>query len=374
MPAPTRKTILAEQHIERSIEHLPFYVVEFVRAKKRARLSPGTISGYLHDYKRFFDWLRTEGLAPFDTNKNIPYTILESLKKKDVEYFIEMLMEAKVEQRKDVFVTRSEASVSRFIQSLKSLFNYLTTESEDDDGECYFYRNVMSKIKTPKKSESIARRAKRISSEILDKNEMDGLLHFIKHDYEKKLLPRQLTYFLRDKVRDVAIISLFQGSGIRVNELAGLQLTDIDNRKSDITALRKGNKLDTISITPSSMEDLMEYLDVRETIYKPDKKNMFVFLTKYAGAANPIAVETVQALVSKYSKAYMSGKHLSPHQLRHSFSKRWLDEGGSLVGLRDQLGHNTIETTVLYTNLSQEEQREILKKMDASPTKNVHSE
>lgn len=374
MPAPTRKTISAEQHIERAIEELPFYVVEFVRAKKRARLSPSTISGYLHDYKRFFDWLRTEGLAPFEENKNIPCTVLESLKKKDVEYFIEMLMEAKVEQRKDVFVTRSEASVSRFIQSLKSLFNYLTTESEDDDGECYFYRNIMAKIKTPKKSESVARRAKRISSEILDKNEMEGLLNFIKYDYEKSLLPRQQSYFLRDKTRDVAIISLFQGSGIRVNELAGLQLTDIDNRKSDITALRKGNKLDTISITPSSMVDLMAYLDVRDTIYKPDAKNLFVFLTRYGGKANPISVETIQTLVSKYSRAFLSGKHLSPHQLRHSFSKRWLDEGGSLVGLRDQLGHNTIETTVLYTNLSQEEQREILKKMDDSPTMSDPSE
>ncbi|MBO0588361.1 MULTISPECIES: tyrosine recombinase XerS [unclassified Sporosarcina] len=366
MPAPTRKTILAEQHIERAIEHLPFYVVEFVRAKKRARLSPGTISGYLHDYKKFFDWLRTEGLTNIESNADIPFAVLETLRKKDVEYFVEMIMEEKIEKRKDVFVTRSEASASRFIQSLKSLFNYLTTESENDEGECYFYRNVFAKIKTPKKSESIARRAKRISSQILDKNEMDGLLNFVKYDYEKELSPRQLSRFYRDRIRDVAIISLFQGSGIRVNELAGLQVTDVDYRKGDINALRKGNKLDTVSITPSAMKDLKKYLDERDVLYKPDPKNLFVFLTKYAGQANPIAVETIQKLIGKYSQAFLLGKRLSPHKLRHSFSKKWLDEGGSLVGLRDQLGHNTIETTVLYTNLSQEEQREILKKMDKS--------
>lgn len=364
MPAPTRKTMLAEKHIEQAVTELPFYVNEFIRSKRRARLSPGTLSGYLYDYKRFFDWLRLEGITDAATNIDIHYSTLENLKKTDIEYFIEMLLNEKVEKRKGYYEERSEASVNRFIQSLKSLFNYLTVESEDDEGECYFYRNVLAKIKTPKKTESIARRAKRISSQILDKDEMDGLLSFVKEDYEKALTPHQNSRFNQNKLRDVAIISLFQGSGIRVNELAGLQITDIDSIKGDINVLRKGNKKDTVSITPSSLQDLIAYLDVRNEIYEPALHNQFVFLTRYAGAANPIAVETIQKLVHKYSQAYLSGKRLKPHLLRHSFAKRWLDEGGSLVGLRDQLGHNTIETTVLYTNLSQEEQREILKRMD----------
>lgn len=199
---------------------------------------------------------------------------------------------------------------------------------------------------------------------MLEKDEMDGLLDFVRYDYEKTLSDKQVSRFKRDYLRDLAILSLFQGSGIRVNELAGLQVTDIDSKKNDVSVLRKGNKADTVSITPSSMQDLMAYMEQRQTMYKPDNKNHFVFLTRYGGAANPIAVETIQKLVNKYTKAYLSGKRLSPHKLRHSFAKRWLDEGGSLVGLRDQLGHSTIETTVLYTNLSQDEQREVLKKMD----------
>lgn len=114
----------------------------------------------------------------------------------------------------------------------------------------------------------------------------------------------------------------------------------------------------------------MSYLEVREEIYKPDSKNLFVFLTRYGGQANPIATETIQVIAGKYTEAYLSGKRLSPHKLRHSFSKSWLEQGGSLVGLRDQLGHNTIETTVLYTNLSQAEQRKILKKIDTSSLAN----
>lgn len=366
MSIPTRKTESAEKHIEKAVQELPFYVNEFIRAKKRARLSYGTLSGYLYDYKKFFDWLRTEGLTDAATNKDIPYTVLENIKKRDIEYFFEMLMEEKIERKKGVFVKRSDSSITRFIQALKSLFNYLTIESENDDGECYFYRNVMAKIKTPKKSESAARRAKRINAHILESDDMNGLLYYVENEYEKSLNSRELSRFKTNKKRDIAILSLFQGSGIRVSELAGLQLTDIDSRNNDITALRKGNELDTISITPRSMNDLLEYLSVRESIYKPDSNNHFVFLTRYGGKGNPIAVATIQEIVGKYTESFLSGKRLSPHKLRHSFSKHWLDEGGSLVGLRDQLGHNTIETTVLYTNLSQEEQREVLKKMDGS--------
>ena len=365
MPAPTRKIILAEQHIERAVKELPLYVAEFVRAKKRNRNSPTTISGYLHDYKRFFDWLRTEGYSDAATNKDVPFSVLAELPKKDMEYYIEMLTEEKVEKQKDVFLPRSEASVTRFIQSLKSLFSYLTTESEDDQGECYFYRNVMAKIKTPKKSESAARRAKRINSAILTKEQMDGLLNYVKFTYITTLPPTRQKRFQRDYLRDVAIVSLLQGSGIRVNELAGLLLTDIDLINADIGVIRKGNKPDTVSITPTALEDLRAYLDVRQEQYKPMDSNKFVFLTKYGGVANPIAVETIQTIIGKYSEAFLEGKRLSPHKLRHSFANSWLKSNGSLVGLRDQLGHNTIETTSLYTNLSQQDQREVLKNMDS---------
>ena len=364
MPAPTRKILLAEKHIKSALEELPFYVVEFVRAKIRNRNSPTTISGYLHDYKRFFDWLRKERHAECEKNKDIPYSVLENLSKKDMEFFIEMLTEEKIEKQKDVFIQRSEASVTRFIQSLKSLFHYLTTESENDEGECYFYRNVMAKIKTPKKSESVASRAKRINKDILTKEQMDGLLEFVKLHYVNTLSPTRQKKFQRDRVRDIAIISLLNGSGIRVNELAGLLLTDIDLINEDISVLRKGSKSDTVSITPTALSDLRAYLDVRQEQYKPEESNKFVFLTKYGGKANPIAVETIQKIVGKYSESYLEGKRLSPHKLRHSFANSWLESNGSLIGLRDQLGHNTIETTSLYTNLSQENLREVLHKMD----------
>lgn len=365
LPVYTRKVQAAEKHIERALKDLPFYVVEYVRAKKRARYSPDTLSGYLHDYKRFFDWLREQGFTDATSNRDIHYSVLENIKKQDIEYFFEMLTEEQIERSKGVYVKRSEASVNRFIQSLKSLFNYLTIESEKADGECYFYRNVMAKIKTPKNSESIARRAKRINSNMLSTPEqIDDFIDFIKEDYETTLSPRQQAMFLRNKARDIAICSLILDTGIRVNEVAGLLLTDIDFINKDISVLRKGNTKDTVEVTETALYYLKSYLKERESRYRADESNPFVFLTIYAGKANPISTRTIQIMINRYSQAYLSGKRLSPHQLRHSFAKRWLDEGGSLVGLRDQLGHNSIETTTLYTNFSKAEQRKVLDRID----------
>src|SRR5690625_5101126 len=126
MPAPTRKVLLAEKHIEEAAKERPFYVEEHIRAKKRARYSPEILSGYLHDYIRYLGSLIVERLTDSNTPKYIPYSVLANLKKKDVEFFFEMLTEEKIERPKGVFIERSEASVNRFIQSLKSLFNYLT--------------------------------------------------------------------------------------------------------------------------------------------------------------------------------------------------------------------------------------------------------
>jgi len=366
MPAPTRKMIHAEEHIKATLPTLPFYVQEYVVARRRSGLSSLTLSGYLYDFNKFFTWLRIEGFSEAESNAHIPFTVLESLTKNDIEMFFDMLRDEKIQKQEGVHVKRSLQSLNRYMQSLKSLFNYLTTETEDENGESYFYRNVMAKVRTPRKQESAGYRAKRINAQTLNATEMDGLVNFMKHDYAASLSPRALSRFQRDQLRDIAIISLFNGSGMRAGEVAGLLVSDVDKTHADITALRKGNGLDTVSILPSAMDDVIAYMDVREEIYKPEPKNKYLFLTRYKGVANPISQESIEKIVKKYTKAYLDGKELSPHKLRHSFAKRYLDEGGSLVALRDQLGHNDIETTTLYTNHSQDEHREILNKMDRS--------
>ncbi|WP_243293164.1 tyrosine recombinase XerS, partial [Bacillus sp. FJAT-47783] len=230
--------------------------------------------------------------------------------------------------------------------------------------ECYFYRNVFSKIKTFKKKVSKSSRAKKISSVILTLKEIDEFIQFIELEYEQSLPPRQKSRFLRDKERDIAIIALAFGTGLRVTELANITLEDIDFSKKQIDVIRKGDKADTILATECSLEYLKSYLSIRQERYKATNDQQYVFLTKYDGKANPISIRTIQENVKKYTKAFNAGKTISPHKLRHSFASEWLRSGGNLVLLRDQLGHNSIETTSLYTNLSSEDARKVIERME----------
>lgn len=110
-------------------------------------------------------------------------------------------------------------------------------------------------------------------------------LDYIKSKYESSLSPSQIKYFKRDRERNISILSLFLGTGIRVNELSNLRIKDIDFTSKEISVIRKGNKKDTVSVTPSSMVDLQNYLTIRNERYKAGNgENEFVccdFITEW---------------------------------------------------------------------------------------------
>ncbi|PEN60954.1 site-specific integrase, partial [Bacillus toyonensis] len=110
---------------------------------------------YVYDFRVFFNWLLSEQIIELKPIKDISFSDLENLKKKDVENFMRFL---KLQQN------MQNSSVNRKISALKSLFKYLTSLSENDDGECYFYRNVMAKIEIHKDKETLNARAKRMRS------------------------------------------------------------------------------------------------------------------------------------------------------------------------------------------------------------------
>jgi integrase len=94
-----------------------------------------------------------------------------------------------------------------------------------------------------------------------------------------------MRYFKRDIERDFAILSLFLGSGIRVNELTNLRIKDIDFSAKEVSVIRKGGKKDTVSNTPSSLADINKYLEVRKEKYKArEGENEYLFVKNYGPA------------------------------------------------------------------------------------------
>lgn len=360
-----------EKRLNIQVREFPDYIQEYVQSQKRKKRSPSTLLGYIGEFKRFFSYLQQEDIVNNQNIKDIPYTALETLKKEQVAFYIDYLSEEDIEVRKGVFKKRSEAAVNRNISALTSLFNYLTTQTENDEGECYFYRNVMSKIDLLTKSETASRRSSSMSTKILHDDSIIGFLDFVRSEYETTIKGKQLGRFKNNKERDIAILSLFLGSGLRVSELASLTLDSVDFNDGQIDVVRKGDKNDTIEVLPDALEDLKAYLNVRNTKYKASDSDYYIFVTKYQGKVKAMSVRTIQNLVERYSKAFNQGQRsLSPHKLRHSFAGEHLkNSGGNIVLLRDQLGHNSIETTALYTNLDRKEHKRVMQNISDSRKK-----
>lgn len=208
----------------------------------------------------------------------------------------------------------------------------------------------------------------------MNEQEIHEFLHFVEHDYEATLMNGiSKQRFSRDKERDLAILSLFLGSGIRLGETARILTKKVNLKKQLIDIKRKGAKEDTVGVMDQAMGHLKSYLSIRESRYKASNEVPFLFVTLYGGTARPLSRRSIENLVNKYTAAFAQGEGMSPHKLRHSFAADFIRNGGNIVLLRDQLGHSNIETTSLYTNLSNKDNQQVLSRMEKNRTKQSNS-
>jgi integrase len=216
----------------------------------------------------------------------------------------------------------------------------------------------MQKIEVTKVKETFNERAKQLTDKIFIGDKDLEFLDYIKgFEYESSLSPTQLKYFNRDRERNISIVSLFLGTGIRVNELSNLRIKDIDFTSKEISVIRKGNKKDTVSVTPSSMDDLQAYLSVRNERYKAGTgENEFVYVKLYNNEPRPLTNRAIEDIVYKYTKAF--DKRMSPHKLRHTYATNLAEQtNGDIPLIMSQLGHSSSDISLLYINTTREKAR-----------------
>lgn len=355
--------------IDKELQDLPTYVFYYTQ---QPNLAVTTVYQYLTEFRRFFDWLREtpadiehpdQGtISNAKSNKDIELSTLEHLQAAQIQMF---LKELSFRQNKQS--TRdSKKTINRTINALRSLFHYLTVTADLNNGEPYFYRNVMLKVPLVKGSkESISYRNAKFSPMLYMGEKKHEWLDFISNQYEHTLSSRARSFFLFNKERDLAVIAMLLGSGIRVSELARLNLKDLNLRDRSILVIRKGNKKDAPLIADWAMPYIKSYLDIRKKRYQPAKNEQALFLTKYAGQAKRIATNTVERFVGKYSEAFPDGNRTTPHKLRHSLGTELYDESKDVMIVASQLGHTGISATDQYIQQSQvDKQRKELNKTD----------
>ena len=146
-------------------------------------------------------------------------------------------------------------------------------------------------------------------------------------------------------LRDRAMLELFYSSGLRLSELASLNLGDIDLQDQLVTVTGKGNKTRALPLGSYALQALQQWLKVRASQVTNEEA---VFLSQ---RGQRIHVRSIQARLKKYSLEQDVGQHVHPHMLRHSFASHLLESSGDLRAVQELLGHANISTTQVYTHL-----------------------
>lgn len=368
----TPDDLLIQRSNKKLLSALPPYIHDFVFDKEENRTSMRSINSYLFRITHFFKWLIETEIVEAENIAAIPLTALNDLRKRDVTIYFSQLREEEIHVApvSNVGATKQRelTSVAASISALKSLFVFLSEKSEDDTGNTYIDRNVMAKIAIPVQRQTANNRAAVISTKLLASEDIHKFVRWLDDPegfaklYEEDAHKLKYKLFLRDKERDIAMIALMLATGIRVGEVARIEMKDINYAKQTIHLLRKGNNKDTIYVMDFAFDYLKRYINVRNIRYPNAISCPFLFVT-YRHPAKPITRRAIQYQVEKYTEEFFE-KGVLPHTLRHSFSVAFAKNGGDLTILRDLLGHSDIQTTSLYLNMANSDKVDALKALN----------
>jgi site-specific recombinase XerD len=219
----------------------------------------------------------------------------------------------------------STASRARKLSAIKTFFKYMVTTERILD------KNPAADIETPKKKNALPK--------YLTQEESISLLTAILDDPEAQY-----------KERDYCIVTLFLNCGMRLSELVGISLSDIDRDLRSLRVVGKGNKERIVYLNDACRDALRKYLDCRGQNLTQIKDNNALFLSRLG---RRLSNKTVQWLVYKYLEAAgLEYKRFSTHKLRHTAATLMYQEGGvDVLALKEILGHSQLSTTQIYTHI-----------------------
>ena len=237
----------------------------------------------------------------------------------------------------------SPATLARRLAALRGFFDYLVLEEG-------LPNNPARSIAAPKISQKLP--------PVMSAEDTNQMVNAVQFDGERDRFP--------DKVaRDRLIFELLYGAGLRVSELVGLNLDDIDRTERWIEVRGKGRKERQVPYGARADEALKRYLKVRDGLKAP-RTEKALFLHRWGGKLRRLTTRSVGLIVKKYARLLSGDPSLHPHSLRHAFATHLLSEGADLRAIQELLGHASLSTTQKYTQLSM---NELMKVYDAAHPK-----
>lgn len=301
---------------------LPPFCKNFFRGVDNS-ISARTKLGYALDLRIFFDFLHENNSQ---LNK-IPVTeyklsVLDQITKEDIEEYMEYLS---YYQKDGKEYTNDERGKARKLASLRSFYNYFYTSE-------LIEKNPAALMKMPKLHQKEIIR--------LDPDEVATLLDTVENG--DNMTKSELKYHAKTRVRDLALMTLLLGTGIRVSECVGLDIQDVDFKNNGIKIRRKGGYEAVVYFGDEVEKALKDYLVQRETIIPESGHEKALFLSMQN---RRITVRSVEKLVKKYAGKVTSLKKITPHKLRSTYGTTLYQETGDIYLVADVLGHKDVNTT-----------------------------
>ena len=314
---------------------LPPYVRDFFRGIE-PQTSSRTRIAYAYDLRVFFNYLHDNN-SEFGKKdlKEISLSDLESLQPMDIEEYLDYV---KIYSAKSGMENSNGlTAIKRKLASLRSFYKYFYIR------EAITY-NPVELVAMPKLHEKNIIR--------LDADEVVDLLDHVESG--QQLTKKQQDFHEKTKVRDLAIMTLLLGTGIRVSECVGLNLSDVDFKNSGISIYRKGGKESVVYFGDEVEEALLAYLAERKTITPCDGHENAFFLSSQKKRIN---VRSVENLVKKYTRTVTTSKNITPHKLRSTYGTSLYRETGDIYLVADVLGHSDVNTTRKHYAAQEDEKR-----------------
>ena len=338
--------------LRKVLDTLPSFCRDFFRGIE-PYTSTRTRLAYAYDIRLFFEFLHEKNSYCHKMEiTEFPLSVLDMVQRTDIEEYLDYMS---LYQKDGKNITNEERGKARKLAALRSFYNYYFQSERIE-------KNTAALVPLPKRHEKEIIR--------LEPNEVAILLDQVEDG--TKLTKKELEYHKKTKLRDIALLTLLLGTGIRVSECVGLDINDVDFNNGGIKIRRKGGYEAIVYFGDEVETALLDYLEQREHIIPAEGHENALFLSLQN---RRMAVRSVENLVKKYASRVTTLKKITPHKLRSTYGTELYKETGDIYLVADVLGHKDVNTTRKhYAALEEQRRRQAANAFHLREHSNRHSD
>ncbi len=323
---------LYEEKIIKLQADMPDFMSSYISSSLTA-LQPSTLYMYARDLNVFLDYMMThaESFSTTENKKELTLSQLGEIKYQEMDAYAIW-----------VKIGRSDKTFARMMASVSALYAHFIRLNR-------LRFNPVTAVRKPKNKVHNINRLRGDEEErflkgiVMGKGQTDTIRK--KKIHEKHWL------------RDYCIVRVFLFTGIRVSELVGLDIEDVDMNSCSLMIIRKGGNADNVYFDDETKKYLIDYMALRRDTFHVDDDERAFFVSRLG---RRMSVRSVEGVITKYKNAILPNhKHLSPHKLRASFATDFYEaSGGDLLLTSKRMGHVNVQTTTIYAEATKQRERD----------------